>query len=140
MQIHNNRRALRALLLVAFASCAALTRSALAGPLPANDEVPEMMMEMQATYAAWLAYTHGTPPETLHFTSNTNITARSFTFTMNAGQTYGGQSATLLASGSFNSAANKWNFAASGSVGASNWSSSGFSQDPPFNWYYEHDW
>src|SRR5207247_8497695 len=98
--------------------------AALAGPLAANDEVPEMMMEQQGTYAAWLAYTYGTPTETLNYTSSTNITGKMFSFAMNPGQTYGGQPATLIASGSFNSGTSKWNFTASGSIGASNWSSS----------------
>jgi hypothetical protein len=133
-----NRRH-RAVFLIASAACALLGSAASGGVLAPADEVPEMMMQAQGSYAIFLATQYGTPPKILSYVSSTDIAGRSFSFALAAGSTYNGQSATLNASGAFNSITGNWDFSAGGTVGAGNWSSSGVGIDPAGDWMFRMD-
>jgi len=125
--------------IVAFMACSALGGLASASPLPPEDEVPEMMMEAQGTYAIYLATKYGML-DLLSFTSNVDLTARSYSFALLPGSTYGGQLATLSASGAHNSGTDHWDFAASGTIGPDTWSATGEGIDPNGFWGFDTHW
>src|SRR6266545_7282689 len=84
---------------------------AFSGTLPAQDEVPEMMMETQGLISVGLGVQYG-PSEDLHFISNTDINNLTFNFALVPGSTYAGQTATITGSGAFNSSTNLYDLSA----------------------------
>lgn len=127
-------------LLLFFAALAVLIGSnpILAGSLPPEQEVPEMMMELEGQLGIWLGIHYG-PSEDLNFSSDTDMTNMTFSFGLLSGSTYAGQPASMTATGAFNSSTNQWDFIASGTVGGESWSSTGTAVDPPAIYDFDLD-
>jgi hypothetical protein len=97
----------------------------LAGSIPAWAQNTEIMMETEGAEMTFIGRYFG-PDNTspLSFTSNQDIADQSFSFSLNPGTTYLGQSMTLRATGDFNTTTDEWDVTTNGSLGSTTWSSS----------------
>jgi hypothetical protein len=98
--------------------------------LPANQEVPEIMMELQGQILTGLGASFG-PSESISFTSTTDVSAKTFSFSSVNGATYAGQPAAITGSGVFNTSTNAWDLSGIGNVMGESWTLSGTAVDPP---------
>jgi len=90
------------------------------------EEVLETMMSTQMVDG--LSIVHIFAPQsatTLHFTSNLDPVARSFSYSLLPGQLYQGQSISLSTNGSFDSILGIYGHATSGQIGPQTWSAGG---------------
>jgi hypothetical protein len=108
----------------------------LAGSIPDWAQNTEMMMETEGAEMTFIGRYFGPDnSSTLSFTSNQNIAGQCFSFSLDPGTTYLGQSMTLKATGDFNTTTNEWDVTTNGSLGSTTWSSSytaGITGDPTF--------
>jgi hypothetical protein len=104
------------------ATCFSFTgsQSTRAGNLPPVAVVNEVMMEVQGAEAAYIGRTFG--PDTsspLSFTSNVDVAAQTFSFSLNGGSTYQGNSISLSGSGALDSSTGLFDWSTTGFLGSS---------------------
>jgi hypothetical protein len=94
-----------------------LALPAQAGPLSAITEVTETMMEVQGAEASLIGRLFGSDPKSpLSFTSSMDFTNYTFSFSLNPGSTYLGNSITLSGSGSGNATTGVFTWSTTGSL------------------------
>jgi hypothetical protein len=108
-------------------------------PLTADQEVPEMMMELQGSVFGYLAYEFGESGSPVNFSSIHDVSAKTFSFTSDVGSTYGGQPVVLSGSGVYNTLLTRWDFLVNGTVMGQPLSYTGTAVDPPFIWNLDFD-
>src|SRR5947209_18395351 len=80
-------------------------------------EVTEAMMISQGQDAMSMGIVFGDALGSLTFSSAIDPTGKTFSYTSDAGQTFGGKSFSLTASGAFSTATGDYTLSASGSIG-----------------------
>ena len=97
------------------------------------DEVVETLIQAQGLDLTWLVRAFGNDGSAvLHFSSATDVGARTFSFTLLPGATYLGMPFTMSTIGSGNSAS-AWQWTTTATLGANSWTTTGSGQfiDPP---------
>jgi hypothetical protein len=89
-----------------------------AGSLPAWAANTEVMMNAETAEMTFIGRYFGPDNASpLSFTTNQDIKGQSFSFSLNSGSTYLGQSMNLTATGTFNTTTSQWNIATTGTFG-----------------------
>jgi hypothetical protein len=84
------------------------------------------MIETEGDYAGFLGLAFGPDASSpLVFTSDVNLSATSFSFSLNTGQTYLGQPISMTATGSYNTSTDILTISSSGMLGTAAWTTSG---------------
>jgi hypothetical protein len=103
--------------------------------------IDEIMLSAEQCDAAFLGSVFGpggTSP--LSFTSSVNVSANTFSYTLNPGSTYLGQAISLTTTGYYDATNSIWNWSSSGSLGTTSWNNIGsetITGDPLGNISYE---
>ncbi len=96
--------------------------------VPVGTVLTEVMMDVQGSeaqlYGAMLGV-NPTTPQTLSGTSSTDLSTGSFSFSLNPGQTYLGESISDVITGQFNSTTDIWDWSSMGSLGSLKWKAMG---------------
>ena len=88
-------------------------------------EINEVMMEAEKTATMTLLMAYGVRDASLSFSSNVDVTDKTFNFSIAPGATYGGQALSLDIVGAFNAGAGTWEWTTQGNLGGSAWTGIG---------------
>jgi hypothetical protein len=120
----------RTMLFVLFSTPLSIARADLLTPA---DEVVETLIQAQGLDLTWLVRAYGNDSTAvLHFSSTTDVAARTFSFTLLPGATYLGMPLMMSSIGSGNSAS-AWHWTTMATLGAQSYMTTGSGQyiDPP---------